>query len=933
MRLPSSHVAYGNYNTGGMIAPGCATRFARRRGRPGPYTLWQRLALNPGTRLGPYEILSSLGAGGMGEVYRARDTKLNRDVAIKVLPDLFAGDAERLARFTREAQTLAAINHPNIAHIHGLEESGGVRALVMELVEGDDLSQRIARGAIPIDEALPIAKQIAEALEAAHEQGIIHRDLKPANIKVRADGIVKVLDFGLAKAMEPAAGASPGMSMASTVTPPAMTQAGMILGTAAYMSPEQARGTAVSKRSDIWAFGCVLFEMLTGTRAFAGNGLSDTIAAVLRAEPDWTSLGPRTPAPIRTLLKRCLEKDHARRLRDIGDARFELDAAHESAVLDAMPATAGRRNERLAWMVAMLALSLAGLGLGAWAMRETPALNEVRLDLNVPATVDPLDLASFAVSPDAQTVVFVAASDGQLWIRPLSSPELRPLRGTEGAHSPFWSPDSRSVGFFADGFLKRIDLDGELVRPLADAGAGVGGSWNRDGVIVFGPTPASPIFRVSADGGPAAGVTQLAEGHAGHSFPVFLPDGRHFLHYVKGTPTVRGVYVTPLDGAEPRRLFDADSGAAYVSGHLVFLRQGRLLAHAFDAERLEVSGVPFSTGVEGVVSGLTPAISATPAGVIAVRLRAAAAEYQFVWVDRAGNLLETVGDRNNDQTQSPNLSPDGSHLVLMRRGSGNTEVWLLELRRGLPSKLTDYPAENIFPIWSRDGTEIVFSSNRSRDGMGFYRRNVTVGGDVLLLPPTPGSGIAANDWSPDDQFLLYQKSSGDTRGDLWALPLFGTKTPVPVVQDTSDARGGQFSPDGKWVAYSSNRSGRFEVYLQPFPGQGGEKQVSTGGGAQVRWGSKGRELFYVALDGRLTAVSIEFASDGPSPGIPVPLFATRMGRAVQFVGAQYSRVGRRAAVSDEHPRAGEQPHADQHDLELEAPAVTARCDRSRAPRP
>ena len=823
----------------------------------------------------------------MGEVYKATDTNLKRAVAIKVLPASVAGDTERLARFHREAEVLAALNHPNIAAIYGLERSDATTALVMELVEGPTLADRITQGAIPLDEALPIAKQIAEALEAAHEQGIIHRDLKPANIKVRSDGTVKVLDFGLAKAMEPAVGSSPSLSMSPTITTPAMTQAGMILGTAAYMSPEQARGTTVSKRSDIWAFGCVLFEMLTGTRAFAGNGLSDTIAAVLRSEPDWTSLGPRVPSPIRTLLKRCMEKDHTRRLRDIGDALFELDGSDDSAASGAMPSTTDRRNQRLPWIGGMLALSLAGFGLGAWVMRETPVLNEVRLDLNVPATVDPVDLASFAVSPDAQTVVFVAASDGQLWLRSLSSVEQRPLQGTEGATNPFWSPDSRSVGFFADGLLKRIDLDGGLVRSLADAETGVGGSWNRDGMIVFAPSPASPIFRVSAGGGPVAGVTHLAEGHAGHAFPLFLPDGRHFLYYVNGTSTARGVYVAQLDGADPRRLFDADSGAAYVSGHLLFLREGRLLAHAFDAEQLEMIGVPFSTGIEGVLNSWTPAISATPAGVIAVRLRGAAVEHQFVWVDRAGKEMERVGDRDNAEPQVPNLSPDGRQLVLMRRGNANSDVWLLELRRGLLSRLTDYPAENIFPIWSRDGSQIVFSSNRSRGEMGLYRRNLTgVGGDVLLLPTAPGF-IFASDWSPDGQFLLYQKSSDETRADLWALPLFGTQTPVPVVQGKSDDRGGQFSPDGKWVAYGSNRSGRFEVYIQPFPGQGGQRQVSTGGGAQVRWRPDGRELFYIALDGRLMAAPIKFASDGPSVGIPVPLFATHIGRQVQVVGAQY----------------------------------------------
>jgi Tol biopolymer transport system component len=830
----------------------------------------------------------------MGEVYRARDTTLNRDVALKVLLDAFASDPDRLARFEREAQLLASLNHPNIAAIYGLEH-GAVRALVLELVEGPTLADRIARGPIALDEALPIARQIADALEAAHEQGVIHRDLKPANIKVRPDGTVKVLDFGLAKLVETVASGKgvTDVTMSPTITSPAMmTGVGVLLGTAAYMSPEQAKGRPADKRSDIWAFGCVLYEMLTGKRAFDERDVSDTLAAILRGDPDWMMLGPQVPNPIITLLRRCLEKDHKRRLRDIGDARLELDAPSESAALSSVT-TAGRRKERFAWMTAVVGLSLVALGLGAWAIRETPVPREVRLEFNVPATWDPVDLASLAVSPDGQSVVFVAASDGEpkLWLRPLNSVELRPLPGTEDATNPFWSPDSRSVGFFAGALLKRIDLDGGLVRTLTDAEAGVGGSWNRDGVILFVPSPAYPIFRVSADGGAPAAVTRLAEGHAGHWFPSFLPDGRHFLYYVATSPEARGVYVSQLDSATTRRLFDADSAAMYASGHLLFLRQGRMLAQEFDAERQEVKGVPFPTGIEGVMGDLArfgyPAMSAAPGGVIAFREGAAGAERQFVWVDRAGREMEMVGGRDRTGPLSPNLSPDGSQLALLRRVNGNADVWLLEMRRGLLSRFTDHAAEDIFPIWSRDGSQIVFSSNRSGQ-MGLYQKRATgAGGETLVLPTTPGS-IFASDWSPDGQFLLYETRGGKTKADLWALPLRGDRKPLPVVGGESNDRDGQFSPDGKWVAYDSDRSGRFEVYVQAFPGPGVARQVSTGGGAQVRWRPDGRELFFVALNGRLMAAPVQFTADGPSAGIPVSLFATRIGRALQAnPGAQY----------------------------------------------
>ena len=495
----------------------------------------------------------------MGQVFRARDTKLDRDVAIKVLPEAVAHDADRLARFTREAKTLASLNHPNIAGIYGLEESGGVSALVMELVEGDDLSQRIAKGAIPIDEALPIAKQIAEALEAAHEQGIIHRDLKPANIKVRADGTVKVLDFGLAKAMEPAAGSSSSASISPTITTPAMTQAGMILGTAAYMSPEQAKGRPAGKRSDVWAFGCVLFEMLAGVQVFGGEDVTESIAAIVRAEPDWRKLPPETPAAIRRLLRRCLAKDPKERLTDIGVARLEIRDALTEPISDAHESAAPRRMSQLPWIVAALSIVLT-LAIIGWSLqRDSVEPFPMRLEIIPPTGFSP---DSLALSPDGRQLAFVAPVNGiqSLWVRQLDQERAQPVPGTNDAIFPFWAPDGRAIGFFAGGKLQRINLSGGSPQALADVTVGRGGSWSPDGVIVFAPTLDGGLMRISAGGGVSAAATRLSGGQRGHRWPQFLPDGRHFLFASLGDGDSGGLFLGSLDEGTPVRLVDASGG-------------------------------------------------------------------------------------------------------------------------------------------------------------------------------------------------------------------------------------------------------------------------------------------------------------------------------------------------------------------------------------
>ncbi len=829
------------------------------------------MALHPGVHLGPYEIQSPLGAGGMGEVYKARDTRLGRVVAIKVLPGAVAADPQLRERFDREAKVISSLNHPHICALYDVGRQDGIDFLVMEYLDGETLADRIARGRILLVEAITIAGQIADALDAAHDTGIVHRDLKPANIRITADGIVKVLDFGLARHV--ITGGSRDVSNSPTMM---VTTPGIILGTAAYMSPEQANGKEADRSSDVWAFGCVLYEMLTGRRAFDGETVSEILASVLKSEPAWQRLPAGTPDGVRRVLRRSLQKDHRLRLRDIRDARLEL-ADDQRATPDKTNVTGAqsRRGERLAWASALGIVALIAGGLGVRALSPALVAPETHLAITTPPTTD----ATLAISPDGLKVVFAARSAGQsqLWLRLLDSPTARPLAGTEGASFPFWSPNSRSLGFFAGAMLKRANLDDGSIQTLMPAASGLGGAWNNDGTLILSTNPGTPILRVPAGGGEPTVVTRFdSPQQRSHSSPQFLPDQRHFLFFVTGSSEAHGVYVGQLDSPETKRLFDADTSAEYASnGYLLFVRGGKLLAQRFDPDRLDMSGdaLPIDDASVGTV------LSVSAAGPIVYRTPSPdSGRRQLVWIDRSGNVTDTVLYPNTT-SPGPALSHDGRRVALFRYANGNMDIWSYETVRRAWNRLTFDAGDDIFPLWSPDDSSIVFGSRRG--GMNLYRKLLSgpPGSEELLLSTSEAK--FPMDWSPDGRFLLYDSVSLKGGVDIWALPLDGGEA-FEVVQTQFNERLGQFSPDGKWIAYQSEKTGRFEVYVQPFPGTGGDVQVSTDGGTQVRWNPRGGELFYVAADDRLMAVPIRVGANAPTfeAGTPLWLSATNMGAAI-----------------------------------------------------
>jgi eukaryotic-like serine/threonine-protein kinase len=840
------------------------------------------VALTPGSRLGAYEIVAAIGAGGMGEVYRAHDTRLERHVAIKVLPPAFASDPERLARFEREARSLAALNHPNIAGIHGVEESGGTRALVMELVEGDDLSKRIARGPVALDEALAIAKQIADALEAAHDQGIVHRDLKPANVKVRDDGTVKVLDFGLAKALSATGDDVSGVSVASLQDSPTLagpaTALGVILGTAAYMAPEQAKGKRVDRRVDIWAFGCVLYEMLTGEAPWRGETVTDVIAGVVTREPDWRLLPDTTPLAVQRLLRRCLEKDPRRRLRHIGDAALDIEevlaGTPDAGTPAAPPGGATRAWQRLpvlAMLAVLVAVGAAGL---TWGLTRAPAPARPITRFSVPLptghVLNGVGANQLAISPDGRRFAYTTLEG--VYVRDFD--EVEPRRLTTGvAIGVFFSPDGEWLAFSQPGGLSKVPTGGGAPRVLAE-GLGVfsasfeGASWAVDGSILFATNKG--VFRLPGEGG-SPEMLFAREGTMVLAWPQMLPGGRHVLYnelplglFNRATAVVRA-----LDGSSREVVLDNAPGVRYSeTGHLLYGLNGRLHAAPFDAAARRVTGPVVTLPQAARSSALTGVFQAafSRTGTLVFLPPGSDEEgLELTWVTRQGQA--SPASRVLRQHSDPRLSPDG-RLVALHLQDEADDVWVHDLARGTLTRLTFENSEDETPVWSPDGRQVAYASSRGSERR-IYRRAADGSTEEQLIA-TIASHAHVMDWSPDGRTLLLEVQGSRTESDLVLVDV-ATGTTQPILQSPFSEVHGRFSPDGAWLAYASNESGRHEVYVQPFPALDARVQVSTDGGGQPVWSRDGRELFYRSPT-HVTATRMTSRSPAAFSS-PQPLFA------------------------------------------------------------
>lgn len=848
--------------------------------------------LKPGERLGSLEIVSLLGRGGMGEVYRAHDTELGRDVAVKILPETFTDDSDRVARFRREAQILASLNHPHIATIYGLQDHDRQRVLVLELVDGESLDARLARGRIPVDEALPMAKQIAQALEAAHDKGIVHRDLKPANIAVTTDGRIKVLDFGLAKALEPASGVPASAMNSPTVTSRAlMTGIGVIVGTAAYMAPEQAQGRPADKRTDIWAFGCVLYEMVTSQRAFNGETISDTLAAILRGEPDWSRLPAGSPRALVTLLRRCLARDRARRLRDIGDVVLELDDVAAAGADEGEPARSVVARRRGTWIWAGLAgIALLTAGVIGWrSTRLLPHDDRVlRFDLSLPAGVHlggPIPM----IAPDGRSLAFVGLSDGvrSIWVRPLDG-DWRRLDGTEQTDGRiFWSPDSRLIGFVdTQHNLKKISAAGGPAQIIAMQDKSRDRDWGPDGTILLGG--AGDLRRVSAAGGVETVERSLdaAARERTIDYPRFLPDGRQYLALVRyrapqGAPAEQSLCVGALGSARLQCLADIRTEAWYArTGHLIFQQEGMLMAQRFDPSRLTVTGE--ATAVTGDVFRRSSLATYSLSTLGDLLYRVPQMAYQVEWVDSTGRRVGSAGLPQTPGRRYMQISPDGKRLLF----AVDDEVWVHEFNTGVTSRLATNlaPPRHIgfptSPVWSGDGQTVFYASIRDTYHASLYSRDAGgIGPDRLVLRDAMFD--IPLDASRDGRFLLYRASAGQLGDEesIWALPLAAGSKPFRIAASATVGIGGaaaaKLSPDGKWIAYVSNETGIEEVYVQSFPEPGFRQQISRGGRAPA-WSADGRHIFYVNSGLQMMSVAVRAVTGRLEIDAPRMLFQTEL---------------------------------------------------------
>jgi serine/threonine protein kinase/Tol biopolymer transport system component len=838
------------------------------------------MGLAIGEQFGSYGVVELIGVGGMGEVYRAHDERLGRDVALKVLPDASRVDPAALQRFEREARLLAALNHPNIATLHGIETAGDVQALVMELVDGETLDERLSRSRLTLADALQAARQIADALDAAHERGIVHRDLKPANVKIRADGTVKLLDFGIAKVFDAPSSGSRDATLGVTALQAA------IVGTPSYMSPEQATGGASDRRADLWALGCVLYEMLTGERAFAGETASSTLARVIERDPDWSKLPAAAPRELRVLLRQCLEKNPRNRRRDAGDVRLDLERIASEPPTAESPAAASRKS---LWLSAGALLALATVALVALEvlpLRSAPAPHSVRFTVLPPAGstfATSLFAGSGApvggsVSPDGLRLAFTARDAGgtiRLHVRLLDSLDARPLPGTEDAALPFWSPSSDALGFFARGQLKRVDAAGtSQPQALCPVARGQGGTWSTNGIIVFGPNLRTGLRRVSETGGDCADLTTLGAAEIAHRFPQFLADGEHFVYHVEAASSDgSGIFVAALGAPTGRRLLAADSAGFAPPRSLLFVRQGTLFAQSLDlaALALRAEPVPLATGVSA--EGSAPAFSASETGVLTYRTGPADSDdQQLAWLDRAGTRLSVVGEPGS--YRGIDLSPDGTRIAVHDHENNGGDIWVIE-PQGTATRVTRDPArDNSSPVWSPDGTRLAYGS--LRDGRwGIYAKAANGEGREELLFESEAPKIPAS-WSPDGAHIAYWNYERGTH--QWVLPLSGNSAPRRLLDEGSYDGHSQISPDGRWIAYLSAQTSRAEIYVRAFPQGEGARQVSTNGGVTPRWRSDGNELYYMSGydHGTMMAVRVESRGAALEFGAAEPLFPVDM---------------------------------------------------------
>ncbi len=829
-----------------------------------------------GTRLGPYEILAPLGAGGMGEVYKARDTRLDRTVAVKVLPPHVASSPELRQRFEREARAVSSLNHPNICTLHDIGHQDGVDFLVMEFLDGETLAVRLLRGPMPLTELLRSASQIADAMDKAHRQGLVHRDLKPGNVMLTKMG-AKLMDFGLAKSMGAAAAPS-NLTASPTLTSP-LTAEGSIVGTFQYMAPEQLEGKEADARSDIFAFGAVLYEMATGRRAFEGKTQASLIAAILKEEPRPISeAAPLSPPALDRLVSTCLEKDPEDRRQTMHDVLLDLKWIAEGGGQARAAAPTRMRStarERL-WMSAAAVFFLASAALGWLLLGRAPAdAPTVRLSLTNPLPNRDHSFGMLQISPDGRHLALLSAGkEGKraLWVRALDSTSARQIPGTEDAFAPFWSPDGTSIGFFADGKLKRVAVAGGPPQTICDAPSPAGGSWNREGTIIYAAPGTSGLFQVQASGGAPSPLTRLGPREEAHRWPHFLPDGKHFVFLGDATRTEdHFLRVGSLGSAESPNLFGAVTNAAFAPPDLLlYVRSGTLLAQRLDLVTFQPRGDPIALGEHVVEDARSHHFdfSVSSGGILIYR--SADLEARLTWVDRAGERLESIGE--SGRFGRLRLAANGRSLVLEKFDQDGRvgDIWARDLSRGTASRVTFHPGSVFSPIWSPDGTQIVYGSGRA-DAPGIYRMDLTKPGSETVLLTAKGEESPTS-WSPDGRLVLYTYSTRETKEDLWTAPVDGSAKAEAVLTTPFSEQGGRFSPDGRWIAYSSDESGRPEIYAQEFPAASRRIQISTGGGEDPAWRSDGREIFYVAASRRLTGVEIRSTAAGLEIGRARELF-------------------------------------------------------------